>query len=156
MKMNTSISGLDYKEPSIKINWELKEAELVRFLKCAENESHAYTFEAKLSPENIDVFNVVTFNEKGFKLEVIVSQTKVERLQDSKLINIDESNNNTLKEYLEDRFGQPKFFSKLFSILNKPFYIHRWSFNNLKITHKYQDSVGGFYESLILEVMWTV
>lgn len=154
--MNTSVSGLDFKEPDIKINWELKEAELVSFLKCSENESHMYNFEAKLFPENIDVFNVITFNESGFKLEVIVSQTKVERLQDSKVIYINESNTNTLKDFLQDRFGSPKLFSKLFSILNKPFYIHRWSFDNLKITHKYQDSVSGFYESLTFDVKWAV
>ena len=154
MKKITDISGLEFQEPKININWQLKEEELVNLLNCAKNETHIYSFEAKLFPENIGVFNVFIFNEKGFILEVVVSQTKVERPQDSKIIYIDENNNNILKNYLQDRFGSPKLISKLFWILNKPFYIHRWSFNNLTITHKYQDSVGGFYESLTFDVKW--
>ena len=156
MKKNIDTFGLEFQEPNISINWELNEEELVSSLNCAKNETHTYSFDAKLLPENIIVFNVVTFNEIGYKLEVIVSQTKVEKLQDSKVIYIDENNNNTLKDFLQDRFGSPKLFSKLFSMLNKPFYIHRWSFNDLKITHKYQDSVSGFYESLTFIVKWRV
>jgi hypothetical protein len=154
MKMKTVISCIEFVDPNIKINWELKEGELVSFLKCEKSESRIYNFEAKLYPENIDVFSFVRFNDKGFKIDINVAQTNVEKVQGSKMIYIDENNTNILKEYLNTRLGSPNFFFKLFSILNKPFYIHRWTFKKLNITHKYQDSASGFYESLIFDVKY--
>lgn len=155
-KMKKNISGIEFIDPKISISWKLKEEDLISLLGCEKNESNVYNFEAKLYPENIDVFCFVAFNDRGFRIDINVAQTKVGRAQGSKVIYIDENNTNTLKDYLHARVGAPKFISKLFSILNKPFYIHRWVFDNLKITHKYQDSVGGFYESLIFEVKWNV
>ena len=154
MKTKSVIPFIEFVDPNIKINWEFKEMELISFLKCEKSESRVYNFEAKLHPENIDVFSFVTFNDKGFKIDINVAQTKVDIVQGSKLIYIDENNTNILKDYLKSRLGSPRFISRLFSVLNNPFYIHRWTFEKINITHKYQDSVGGFYESLIFDVKY--
>lgn len=102
----------------------------------------------------MSVNNMFTFNEKGFKLNVIIYHSLVEKMQDSKIIFNDDDNINYLKDYLIEKFGPPTFISKLVSLFNKPFYMYRWTFENLKITHKYQDSVGGFYESLLIVVQY--
>lgn len=154
MKMKPVISCIEFVDPNIKINWELKEKELISFLKCEKSESRDYNFEAKLCPENIDVFCSVAFNDKGYKIDITVAQTKVDKVQGSKSIYINENNTNLLKDYLNSRLGSPKFISRLFSVLNKPFYIHRWTFEKINITHKFQDSVSGFYESLIFDVKY--
>lgn len=154
IKMKKNITGIEFIDPKISISWELKEEDLVNMLKCEKKESRFYIFEAKLSPVDIEVFNRLTFHDFGYKLEVIVSQTKVEREKNAKAIYIDTNNINILKDFVEEKFGLPKFFSRLFSAINKPFYIHRWTFANLKISHKYQDSVGGFFEWLIFDVKY--
>jgi len=153
-KMKKNFTGIEFIDPKICIDWKLKEEDLISLLGCEKNESRFYTFEAKLSPVDIEVFNRIIFHDLGYKMEVIVTQTKVERDTNSKAIYIDENNTNTLKNYIDDKFGSPKFFSRLFSILNKPFYIHRWTFANLKVTHKYQDYAGGFFEWLIIDVKY--
>lgn len=154
MKMKTDFSTVEFIEPSISISWNLKEEDLVDFLKCGQNESHTYKFEAKLYPVNKDVFTFITFNEKGFKLEVISYELIVERQQGSKVIYTSENINSTLKNYIKEKIGSPKIISRLFSIFDKPFYNHQWTFDKLKVTHKYQDSVGGFYESLTFDVKY--
>ena len=154
MKIKTGILDIEFTKPNVIINCELKETELVSLLKCEKSESHKYTFEAKLFPSNIIVFNIITFNESGFRLEMIISETAVEQLESSKNIYINDNKTNILKDYLYGKFGSPRLRSKLHSILIKPFYIHRWTLENLNITHKYQDSVGGFYESLMIDVSY--
>ncbi|WP_176238784.1 hypothetical protein [Mariniplasma anaerobium] len=152
--MKTNVTGIEFIDPKININWKLTEEDLVNILKCERNDSHFYIFEAKLYPIDIDVFSRITFNDFGYKMEIIVSQTKQERDKNSKAIYIDTNNMNILHNYVEEKFGSPKFFSKLISIINKPFYNHRWTFDDFKLSHKYQDSVIGFYECLLFDVKY--
>ncbi len=153
MKKN-NITGIDFIDPKIRIDWNMKEDDLINLLQCNKNDSRFYVFENKISSDKIDVVNRVSFFDSGFQIEIIVSQTKQEIDKKAKTIYIDTKNNNLLQKYGEEKFGKPKFFSKLFSIINKPFYIYRWKFDKLKISHKYQDSVIGFYESLICKVTY--
>lgn len=152
--MKTNVTGIEFIDPKININWELKEEDLVNILKCERNESHFYIFEAKLYPVDIDVFSRITFNDFGYKMEIIVSQTKQDRDKNTNTIYIDTNNMNILHNYVEEKFGSPKFFSKLISIINKPFYNYRWTFGHFKLSHKYQDSVIGFYECLLFDVKY--
>lgn len=154
MNNKKSVSCLEFTDPSISIPWQLNEDDFIKRLEFEMNESRTYSFEAKLFPLNRDVYNVITFNEKGYEFKVIIYQLVVEKRHNSKKNYIHHDNTNYLKDYLQDKFGPPKFISKLVSIVNKPFYTYRWTFENLKITHKYQDSVGGFYESLLIDVQY--
>lgn len=146
------LKGIEFSNPSILINWRMQEEELVNILKCEQAESHFYIFDAQLADTNVDVSNRITFYSGGFKLEIIVTQTKISKQENSKTIYINTDNMNVLKEYVENRFGSPKLFSRIFSAINKPFYSYTWEFDNVKLKHKYQDSVIGFYECLLFNV----
>ena len=146
------LKGVEFINPNVLIDWRMQEEELVNILKCELSKSHFYVFDAKLPGVNVDVSNRITFYNWGFKLEIIVTQTKISRKENSKTIYVDTGKMNVLKEYVEKRFGSPKFFSRIFSALNKPFYNHMWKFENIKLKHKYQDSVIGFYECLLFNV----
>lgn len=154
MNNKKRVSCLEFTDPSISIPWQLNEDDFLRLLKFERNESHIYNFKAKLAPLNMSVNNMFTFNEKGYEFKVIIYQSVVEKRHNSKKNYIHHDNTNYLKDYLQDKFGPPKVISKLVSIVNKPFYTYRWTFENLKFTHKYQDSVGGFYESLLIGVQY--
>ncbi|XMB71654.1 hypothetical protein RJI07_05970 [Mycoplasmatota bacterium WC30] len=153
MKKN-DIIGIDFIEPNIRIDWNMKEDDLINLLQCNKNDSRIYVFENKISSEKIDVFNRISFFDSGYQLEIIVSKTKQEIDKKAKTLYIDTKNNNLLQNYVEEKFGKPKFFSKLFSIINKPFYIYRWKFDKFKLSHKYHDSVTGFYERLLFKVTY--
>jgi len=148
----TNITSVDFVDPEISISWKMKEADLISILKCDKKDSRFYTFEAKLLPENIPVFNRVTFLNFGFKIEIIVLKTMKEIERNSTSVYIDKNKTNVLHDYVKEKYGNPKFFSKIYSFVSMPFYYQRWIFDKFKLTHKYQDSVIGFYECLLFEV----
>lgn len=152
--LKKNVAGIEFVDPDINISWNLKEEDFVRLLKCDKKDSRFYLFKANLHPVGIDVINRISFHDSGFKMEIIVSQTLVERPRDSKVIRINTHNTNFLHDYAEKNFGVPKCFSRIFSALEKPFYHYRWTFDHLKLFHKYQDSVIGFYECLLFEVKY--
>jgi len=152
--MKKKIFGIDFIDPKISINWDLKERELITLLKCEKVDSHIYFFEAKLYPVNIEVMVYVTFHDLGFKMEILVNQTKHEKDLNSNSVYIELNNTNALRDYVKDKFGSPRLLSHLFSKLNKPFYIYRYKINNIKVSHTFQDSVGGFYERLKFDVKY--
>ncbi len=152
--LKTNVTGIEFVDPKINIPWDLKEEDFVRLLKCDKKDSRFYLFKAKLHPVGIDVINRISFQDSGFKLEIIASQTLEETNKDSKVIRMNAHNTNFLHDYAKEKFGVPKFFSRIFSALDKPFYYYRWTFDHFKLSHKYQDSVIGFYECLFFEVKY--
>lgn len=101
-------------------------------------------------PIKLKVYNTIKFRDKGFKLDIVVLETTSYR--DSNTIYIDEDNTMKMKEYVEKNLGKPSFISRTISSLNKPFYSYKWKFEKIKISYKYKDSVGGFFELLTFDV----
>lgn len=145
-----AINGIEFINPKIFVDWDFKESDVIKHLKIEKNESKIYSFEATLIPVKLKVSNVIKFYDKGFKLDVVVLETTSYR--DSNAIYIDEDNTMKMKEYVEKKLGEPRFISRVISTLNKPFYSYKWKFEKIKITYKYKDSVGGFFESLTFDV----
>lgn len=129
---------------------EFKRKQLNKIFRIRKNESNIYSFEATLLPIKLKVSNTIKFHEKGFKLDIVVLETTSYR--DSNTIYIDENKIMKMKQYLEENLGKPSFISSIISSLNKPFYSYKWKFEKIKISHKYKDSVGGFYELLTFDV----
>ena len=84
MNNKKSVSCLEFTDPSISIPWQLNEDDFIKRLEFEMNESRTYSFEAKLFPLNRDVYNVITFNEKGYEFKVIIYQSVVEKRHNSK------------------------------------------------------------------------
>lgn len=144
MRHGTAIGLARQEEYSINI------MEFLDLLKTEKNDDKFYTFNAKIKDIDCDIFVKANFKQSNLKIELCIYQNEKLKSEESNVIQINLDKTNVLKEYTLKHFGKPTRLSSMFSAINKPFYIYKWKTNTLSITHKYQDSAGGIYESLFI------
>lgn len=147
--MGNQLNSISFEKPEVKINFNMSEQQFIELLKVDRSENGFYTFDAKMENLDCELFVRVNFDKDCLKMELCIFDENLKRTENIIRVNLDKTN--VLKEYTLKTLGQPTCLSSMFSAINKPFYIYKWKFKDLRVIHKYQDSVGGIYESLIFE-----
>lgn len=134
-------------DPNINIMLNMGEEDFLESIGLKKNESRFYSFISHLTEEHIKVQVFVEFKDDVDIIQIVTVGTKTCENVMLGTIYMNPEKTNLLSNYVTDNFGKPSFLGRIFSKINKPFYIYKWKFSNLRVTHKYQDSHDGLAES---------
>ncbi|HPO11739.1 MAG TPA: hypothetical protein PLM63_04095 [bacterium] len=147
-----NFNTIELHDPNINIELTIDENDFLKRIGMKKNNLGFYNFLSHITDEHIYVQVFINFKENLNTIQIVTigSESLIDKA--TGIIYSDTKYTNLLGDFVINNFGKPTLLTRIFSKLNKPFYIHKWKYKDINITHKYQDSHDGLQESLIFEI----